>query len=111
MVEDFTCLEYRLLLLFVALSGLLSPQLFFFFALDAVCRSGVKIFVKSNFKESKTIFRMEEHEELIGADYIEHNIHRPGQDLTRTVSVLGNHHNDIVRGHVPVGKNKVSSIQ
>ena len=53
---------------------------------------------------------MEEHEELIGADYIEHNIHQPGQDLTRTVSVLGNHHNDIVRGHVPVGKNKVSSI-
>ena len=53
---------------------------------------------------------MREHEELIGADYIEHNIHRSGQDLTRAVSVLGPHHADIVRGHVPVGKNKVSSL-
>ena len=53
---------------------------------------------------------MREHEELIGADYIEHNIHRSGQDITRAVSVLGPHHDDVVRGHVPVGKNKVGNF-
>ena len=52
---------------------------------------------------------MRDYEELIGADYIEHNVHRPGLDLTRTVSVLGDRHDDVLRGHVPVGKNKVSN--
>ena len=52
-------------------------------------------------------FRMREHEELLGADYVEHNVHRHGLGITRAVSVLGSKHEDIVRGHVPVGKNKV----
>ena len=52
-------------------------------------------------------FRMREHEELLGADYVEHNVHRHGLGITRAVSVLGSKHADIVRGHVPVGKNKV----
>jgi len=51
-------------------------------------------------------FRMKEHEELIGADYIEHNIHRHGNNITRTVSVFAKNHGDVVLGHVPVGKNK-----
>ena len=49
---------------------------------------------------------MRDYEELLGADYVEHNIHRHGLHLTRAVSVLGEKHGDILRGHVPVGKNK-----
>ena len=51
-------------------------------------------------------FRMRDYEELLGADYVEHNIHRHGLELTRAVSVIGDRHDDILRGHVPVGKNK-----
>ena len=51
--------------------------------------------------------RMRDYEELLGADYVEHNVHRHGLDLTRAVSVLGERNEDILRGHVPVGKNKV----
>ena len=50
---------------------------------------------------------MRDYEELLGADYVEHNVHRHGLDLTRAVSVIGDKHEDILRGHVPVGKNKV----
>ena len=50
--------------------------------------------------------RMRDYEELLGADYVEHNIHRHGLHLTRAVSVIGGKHEDILRGHVPVGKNK-----
>ena len=50
---------------------------------------------------------MRDYEELLGADYVEHNVHRHGLDLTRAVSVIGDQHGDILRGHVPVGKNKV----
>ena len=50
--------------------------------------------------------RMRDYEELLGADYVEHNIHRHGLHLTRAVSVIGEKHEDILRGHVPVGKNK-----
>ena len=50
--------------------------------------------------------RMRDYEELLGADYVEHNIHRHGLHLTRAVSVVGEKHEDILRGHVPVGKNK-----
>ena len=49
---------------------------------------------------------MRDYEELLGADYVEHNVHRHGLGLTRSVSVIGNLHDDILRGHVPVGKNK-----
>ena len=54
--------------------------------------------------------RMRDYEELLGADYVEHNVHRHGLDLTRAVSVIGDQHEDILRGHVPVGKNKVGSV-
>ena len=53
---------------------------------------------------------MRDYEELLGADYVEHNVHRHGLDLTRAVSVIGDQHEDILRGHVPVGKNKVGSV-
>ena len=53
---------------------------------------------------------MRDYEELLGADYVEHNIHRHGLGLTRSVSVIGNLHGDILRGHVPVGKNKVEYL-
>ena len=51
-------------------------------------------------------FRVEEHEELVGGDYIQHNIHRQGMDVSRAVSALAIDHADIARGLVPVGKNK-----
>ncbi len=53
---------------------------------------------------------MRDYEELLGADYVEHNVHRHGLDLTRAVSVIGDQHGDILRGHVPVGKNKVGDV-
>ena len=53
--------------------------------------------------------RMRDYEELLGADYVEHNIHRHGLNLTRAVSVIGDKHDDVLRGHVPVGKNKVNT--
>ena len=52
---------------------------------------------------------MRDYEELLGADYVEHNIHRHGLNLTRAVSVIGDKHDDVLRGHVPVGKNKVNA--
>ena len=53
---------------------------------------------------------MRDYEELLGADYVEHNVHRHGLNLTRAVSVIGEQHEDILRGHVPVGKNKVGDL-
>ena len=53
---------------------------------------------------------MRDYEELLGADYVEHNVHRHGLGLTRAVSVIGEQHEDILRGHVPVGKNKVGDL-
>ena len=49
---------------------------------------------------------MSEHEELLGADYWEHNIHHPGVGVTRAVSVLKTHHENVDLQLVPVGKNK-----
>ena len=57
-----------------------------------------------------TSLRMRDYEELLGADYVEHNVHRHGLNLTRAVSVIGEQHEDILRGHVPVGKNKVGDL-
>ena len=51
-------------------------------------------------------FRMHEHEELLGADYMEHNIHHPGIGVTRAVSVLKDHKDNVDLQLVPVGKNK-----
>ena len=49
---------------------------------------------------------MTEHEELLGADYMEHNIHHPGVGVTRAVSVLKDHKENVDLQLVPVGKNK-----
>ena len=49
---------------------------------------------------------MTEHEELLGADYMEHNIHHPGVGVTRAVSVLKDHADNVDLQLVPVGKNK-----
>ena len=49
---------------------------------------------------------MTEHEELLGADYMEHNIHHPGVGVTRAVSVLKEHKENVDLQLVPVGKNK-----
>lgn len=49
---------------------------------------------------------MTEHEELLGADYTEHNIHHPGVGVTRAVSVLKKHDDKVDLQLIPVGKNK-----
>ena len=51
-------------------------------------------------------FRMHDHEELIGADYCEHNIHHPGVGVTRAVSVLKDHVQGVDLNLFPVGKNQ-----
>ena len=51
-------------------------------------------------------FRMSESEELIGADYTEHNIHHPDVGVTRAVSVIKRHDSKVDLGLIPVGKNK-----
>ena len=51
-------------------------------------------------------FRLTEHEELLGADYTEHNIRHPGVGVTRSVSVLKKHDEKVDLGLIPVGKNK-----
>ena len=53
---------------------------------------------------------MTEHEELLGADYMEHNIHHPGVGVTRAVSVLKDHKENVDLQLVPVGKNKGKTI-
>ena len=50
-------------------------------------------------------FRLTEHEELLGADYTEHNVHHPGVGVTRAVSVLKRHDDRVDLGLVPVGRN------
>ncbi len=49
---------------------------------------------------------MHDHEELIGADYCEHNIHHPGVGVTRAVSVLKDYVHGIDLNLYPVGKNQ-----
>jgi len=51
-------------------------------------------------------FRMTEAEELIGADYAEHNIHHPGVGVTRAVSVIGRRDPAVDLGLTRVGNNK-----
>jgi len=51
-------------------------------------------------------FRMTEIEELIGADYMEHNIHHPGVGVTRAVSVIGKRNPSVDLGLTRVGNNK-----
>ncbi|XP_059079547.1 putative ammonium transporter 3 isoform X2 [Tigriopus californicus] len=51
-------------------------------------------------------FRMTEIQELVGADYCEHNIFHSGVGVTRAVSVIKRHDKAVDLGLVPVGKNK-----
>ena len=39
--------------------------------------------------------RMHAHEELLGADFFEHDIHHPGVGVSRAVSVLQHYHEDV----------------
>ena len=48
---------------------------------------------------------MHEHEELLGADFFEHDIRHPGVGVSRAVSVLKNYHDEIDPTIVPKGKN------
>ena len=54
---------------------------------------------------------MTETEELIGADYTEHNIQHPGVGVSRAVSVLAKHDAKVDLNLIPVGKNKGELIQ
>ena len=38
---------------------------------------------------------MHQHEELLGADYFEHDIRHPGVGVSRAVSVLKHYHEDV----------------
>ena len=38
---------------------------------------------------------MKKHEELLGADYFEHDIRHPGVGVSRAVSVLKHYHEDV----------------
>ena len=49
---------------------------------------------------------MTEFEELLGADYTEHNIHHPNVGVTRAVSVIKRHDKTQDLNLIPVGKNK-----
>ncbi len=71
-----------------------------------MCWSSLCTFVLISVINKIIPFRMDEYEELLGADYAEHNIHHPGVGVTRAVSVMRRHdsHHDL--GLIPVGKNK-----
>ena len=49
---------------------------------------------------------MTEHEELLGADFFEHDIRHPGVGVSRAVSVLKNYDDEIDTSIVPTTKNK-----
>ena len=49
---------------------------------------------------------MTEQEELLGADYAEHNVRHPGVGVTRAVSVLKKHDSSVENNLIAVGKNK-----
>lgn len=49
--------------------------------------------------------RMEEHEELLGADFFEHDIRHPGVGVSRAVSVLQHFHEEIDPYILPKGQN------
>ena len=50
--------------------------------------------------------RMTEHEELLGADFFEHDIRHPGVGVSRAVSVLKNYDDKIDTSIVPTTMNK-----
>ena len=49
---------------------------------------------------------MEEHEELLGADFFEHDIRHPGFEVSRAISVLKDYNDHIDTDVVEKGKNK-----
>ena len=49
---------------------------------------------------------MTEHEELLGADFFEHDIRHPGVGVSRAISVLKNYHDDIDSSIPPTTMNK-----
>ena len=51
-------------------------------------------------------FRMDAYEELLGADYTEHNVRHPGVGVTRAVSVIRRRDSEVDLGLILVGKNK-----
>ena len=53
--------------------------------------------------------RMTEHEELLGADFFEHDIRHPGVGVSRAVSVLKNYDDEIDTTIVPTTMNKGKS--
>ncbi len=48
---------------------------------------------------------MHQHEELLGADFFEHDIRHPGIGVSRAVSVLKHYHDEIDPSIVPKGQN------
>ena len=48
---------------------------------------------------------MEAHEELLGADFFEHDIRHPGVGVSRAVSVLQHFHEEIDPNILPKGQN------
>ena len=48
---------------------------------------------------------MHEHEELLGADFYEHDIRHPGVGVSRAVSVLQHYHDDVDVTILPKGAN------
>lgn len=52
---------------------------------------------------------MTEHEELLGADFFEHDIRHPGVGVSRAVSVLKNYDDEIDTTIVPTTMNKGKS--
>ena len=62
--------------------------------------------ISGQFINKVVSIRMSAHEELIGADFFEHDIRHPGVGVSRAVSVLKNYHRDIDETLEPKGFNK-----
>lgn len=54
---------------------------------------------------------MTEIQELVGADYSEHNVFHSGVGVTRAVSAIKRYDKSVDLGLVPVGKNKGEQVE
>ena len=54
---------------------------------------------------------MTEHEELLGADFFEHDIRHPGVGVSRAISVLKNFHDDIDSTIAPTTVNRGNNLR